>query len=146
MRTKPSRDRLELLRNVPLFSALRNRELVQVGRLITLVDLKAGQALTTEGTTGRQAFIIVSGHAEVTIAGRIVAIVGPGEIVGEMALLDRQPRAATATATEPMRAFVVDPRSFNSLLAEAGIARKILDAEVRRLRAIYETHTVAASV
>jgi CRP-like cAMP-binding protein len=51
-----------------------------------------------------------------------------------MALLDRRPRTATVTAIEPMRAFVVDPRSFNSLLAEPEIARKLLETEVGRLR------------
>lgn len=146
MHTKPSRDWLDLLRNVPLFSGLTDRELARVDRLITPVDLKAGEALTTEGAGGRQAFIVISGHAEVTIAGRLVAIVGPGEVVGEMALLDHRPRTATVTAVESMRAFVVDPRSFACLLAEPGIARKVLDAEVSRLRAANETRTVVASI
>jgi CRP/FNR family transcriptional regulator, cyclic AMP receptor protein len=146
MRKKPSRHWLDLLRNVPLFSGLNDRELARVDRLITPVHLKAGEALTTEGTSGRQAFVVVSGRAEVTIAGRLVAIVGPGEVVGEMALLDHQPRTATVTAVEAMRAFVVDPRSFAGLLAEVGIARKVLDAEVSRLRAANEAHAVVASV
>jgi CRP-like cAMP-binding protein len=51
-----------------------------------------------------------------------------------MALLDRQPRTATVTALEPVRAFVLDPRSFNTLLAEPEIARKLLRVEVGRLR------------
>lgn len=143
MRTKPSRDSLNVLRDVPLFSGLNARELARVDRLITPVDLKAGEALTTEGTSGRQAFIVISGHAEVTISGDLVAIVGPGEVVGEMALLDHRPRTATVTAVESMRAFVVDPGSFNSLLAEAGIARKILDAEVSRLRASNATRSIS---
>lgn len=145
MRTKLSRECRDRLRSVPLFSGLNNRELAQVGRLITLVDLPPGHALTTEGTIGRQVFIVISGHAEVTIAGRLVAIVGPGEVVGEMALLDHHPRTATVTAVESMRAYVVDPRGFTSLLAEGRIARKVLDAEVRRLRAANESHVVLTS-
>ncbi|HEX4865044.1 MAG TPA: cyclic nucleotide-binding domain-containing protein [Acidimicrobiales bacterium] len=145
MRNKPSRDWLDVLRHVALFSGLNNRELARVGRLITPVDLAAGEALTTEGASGRQAFIVISGHAEVTIAGRLVAIVGPGEIVGEMALLDHRPRTATVTAVESMRAFVVDPGSFTSLLAEPGIARTVLDAEVSRLRSANESQTALAS-
>ena len=146
MRSKPSRDWLNVLRNLPMFSGLNGRELARVARFMMPVDLKVGEALTTEGTSGRQAFIVISGHAEVTIAGRLVAIVGPGEVVGEMALLDHHPRTATVTAVEPMRAFVLDPRSFACLLAEAGIARKVLDAEVSRLRAANESHTFVASV
>jgi len=141
MRNKPSRERIELLRSLPIFFGLANAELARVDRLITIFDLNAGRALTTEGTTARQAFIIVSGCAEVTIAGRRVATVGPGEVVGEMALLDGQPRTATVTALEAMRVMVFDPRSFISLLSEPGIARKILDAEVQRLRVAELSHT-----
>jgi CRP-like cAMP-binding protein len=123
-----------MLRRVPLFKGLNSRELARVDRLLTLRDLAAGELLTQEETVGRQAFIILSGHAAVTIGDRHIATVGPGEIIGEMALLDRRPRTATVTAIEPMRAFVVDPRSFNSLLAEPEIARKLLETEVGRLR------------
>jgi CRP-like cAMP-binding protein len=134
MRNKPPHERLELLQSVPLFKYLNPKELARIDRLFTIHDLGAGQVLTTEQTVGRQAFIILSGRAAVTIRGRPIATVGPGEIIGEMALLDRQPRTATVTALEPVRAFVLDPRSFNTLLAEPEIARKLLNVEVGRLR------------
>jgi CRP-like cAMP-binding protein len=134
MRNKPSRDRLELLRKVSLFKGLSSQELARVDRLVTTVQFDTGELLTKEGTVGRQAFIVLSGHAAVTIGGRSVATVGPGEMIGEMALLDGQPRTATVTALEAMNALLLDLRSFNSLLAEATIARKLLDAEVGRLR------------
>jgi CRP-like cAMP-binding protein len=134
MRTKLSRLRLELFRSVDLFDGLTNAELVRMQRFFTVHDLDAGEVLTTEDTTGRQAFIVLSGVAEVTIVGRQVATVGPGDVVGEMALLDLQPRTATVTALQAMRVLVADPRSFVSLLGDPRIARKILDLEVRRLR------------
>ena len=140
MRNKLSADWLDRLRGIPLFENLNNRELARVERLLTPVDLPAGRVLISEGTIGRQAFIVISGFAEVTIEGRPVAVVGPGEVIGEMALVDHRPRTATVRATEAMRVFVVDPRSFSSLLSEPGIARKVLDAEVTRLRTANEAH------
>jgi CRP-like cAMP-binding protein len=134
MRNRLPNDHVRLLRSVPLFTHLNARELARVNGLLTIHDLAAGQLLTQEETVGRQAFIILSGEAAVTISGRRIKTVGPGEIIGEMALLDRQPRTATVIALEPMRVFVVDPRSFNSLLAEPEIARKLLETEVCRLR------------
>jgi CRP-like cAMP-binding protein len=134
MRHPPSQDRIQLLRSVPLFRALNSKELARVDRLVAIVHLDTDEQLTKEGTVGRQAFIILSGQAAVTVAGRPIATVGPGEIIGEMALLDHQPRSATVTALEPMQAFLIDLQSFNSLLSEPAIARKLLDAEVGRLR------------
>jgi CRP-like cAMP-binding protein len=134
MRNGPPREHIQLLRSVTLFKGLSRRELARVDRVLTMQDLAAGELLTHEETVGRQAFIILSGQAAVTIGGRHIATVGPGDIIGEIALLDRRPRTATVTALEPMQAFVVDPRSFNSLLAEPEIARKLLETEVGRLR------------
>jgi CRP-like cAMP-binding protein len=128
------KDHIRLLRSVPLFKFLNGRDLARIDRLLTIHNLAAGELLTEEDSVGRQAFILLSGQAAVTIAGRHIATVGPGEIVGEMALLDSQPRTATVTALEPMRVFVVDPRSFNSLIAEPEIARQLLDIEIGRLR------------
>jgi hypothetical protein len=79
-----------------------------------LVDTQvvAGQVLTGEGAPGRQAFIIVDGQAVVSISGRPIATVGPGQ----MAVIDPEPRAATLTAVTPLRVLVLDPASLNSLL------------------------------
>lgn len=145
MHKNPSPDRLATLGNVELFQGLTRKQLVRVAALVTPVDVEAGCVLTTEGTPGRQVFIVVSGRAEVTVAGRPVATVGPGEIVGEIALLDRQLRTATVTALEPMRVLVAEPRSFATLLEEPGIVRKVLEAEVDRLRAADSAHAALAS-
>ena len=145
MRNKPSHELLQVLRSVPLFEGLNSKELARVDRLLDTVEVATGNLLTEEGAVGREAFIILSGHAAVTIGGRPVATVGPGEVIGEMALLDRQPRTATVTALEPMRVLVVDPRSFSTLLTEPAIARRLLDAEVGRLRVADSVPTGAAS-
>ena len=145
MRNKICRDRLDQLQSVDLFAGLNASELARIDRLFTTHDIERGRVLITEGTTARQTFIVLSGQAEVTIAGSPVATVGPGEVVGEMAVLDGQPRTATVTAVEAMQVLVVDPRSFRAMLAEPVIARKILDAQVQRLRIADSAHAALAS-
>jgi CRP-like cAMP-binding protein len=134
MRSRSTTNR-QTLRTLAPFRELTSKQLARVDQMLTAVEVPAGTRLTTEGATGREAFIIVSGHAAITIGGQHVATLGPGEIVGEMALLDHQPRTATVTATEPMHLLVTDPRNFNTLLTHPQILRYLLDTEIRRLRA-----------
>jgi CRP-like cAMP-binding protein len=128
--------RLELLHGLALFAPLSDAELARVDRLVDDIDLEPGHVLTAQGCVGRQAFIIVAGQATVTVSGRRIATVGPGEMVGEMALIAGRPRTATVTAVTPMRVMVLDPASLRTLLAEADVARKLLDAVTGRLRTI----------
>src|SRR5690348_10483220 len=79
------------------------------------VDVGAGHVLVEEGCPGDEAYVLVSGNAEVVVGGRRVAWIGPGELFGEMAVLDRKPRSATVTATEPSRVAVLDRRMTDGL-------------------------------
>ena len=80
--------------------------------------------------------MIADGKARVTIGGRKVGEVGPGECVGEMALLDSGPRTATVTAESPMNVYALSVSEFGSLLeVSPTILRKIAISLARRLRA-----------
>jgi CRP-like cAMP-binding protein len=81
-----------------------------------------------------EVFIIVEGIATVTVRGRAVAKLGPGEFLGEMAILDLAPRSATVVADSPMRLLATDPRRFFTLADHPGIARTIASALAKRLR------------
>jgi CRP-like cAMP-binding protein len=81
--------------------------------------------------------VIADGKAQVTIGGRSVGVVGPGECVGEMALLDRGPRTATVTAQTSMSVYVLSIREFQDLLeVNPVIARKVTAILAQRLRAL----------
>lgn len=73
----------------------------RVSRAGTVLDLPAGTTLCTKGERGRQAFLLIEGEAEVALADRSVTL-GPGDVIGEIAVLDtKRPRTAdvvTATA------------------------------------------------
>ena len=135
MRTKPAGGKVDVLSQVSLFEACSPRELQKIAGLVDEIQMPAGRVLASEGRPGRECFVIAEGEAVVTLDGEELARLGPGEFFGEMALIDQGPRSATVTAETPMRLFVLDPRSFSTLLAEhRTVARKILQGVVERLR------------
>jgi CRP/FNR family transcriptional regulator, cyclic AMP receptor protein len=133
-------DKMKALSTVGLFSGCSKKELQSVARLCTPLSVEEGFVLTTEGTAGRECFVIADGKARVTIGGRKVGEVGPGECVGEMALLDGGRRTATVTAESPMNVYALSVSEFRSLLAVSPtIVRKIATSLAQRLRAL-EAH------
>ena len=126
--------KLERIAAVPLFARCSKRELSQIGTLADEVDLPAGTVVVREGGFGQEFFVLVSGKAEVSRKGKVVAKLGPGDWFGEIALLHNAPRNATVTATSPIVALVVSHRDFTSLLSTAPqIQSKILQALAERL-------------
>jgi CRP/FNR family cyclic AMP-dependent transcriptional regulator len=130
-------EKIDLLRSVPLFIGLGERELERISTLADVVDLPADRILTTQGRLGWEMFILVSGRAGVERDGQRINEVGPGEVIGEIALLDGGPRTATVTLSEPSRLLVLARREFQSLMDEfPDIRLRVLEAVARRLRAL----------
>ena len=124
-----------LLKKVPLFEGLSDRQLNQIARLADEVEARAGQKLARQGETGREMFIIVEGEAVVkTRQGRTVRLTR-GDFFGEMSLLDGSPRSATVEATTGMRLLVIGQREFWALVATAPqITRRIMSTLSQRIR------------
>jgi CRP-like cAMP-binding protein len=117
----PWRDRdhkVDLLRNVPLFSACSTRELRRIGAIADELTFREGKILTRQGGPGREMFILLDGTVKVERNGVQVNTLGPGDFLGEGALVLRKPRNATITATEPLRALVISDANFQQLLTE----------------------------
>jgi CRP-like cAMP-binding protein len=126
---------LNHLAAVPLFSGCTTKELRDIARATVELTLDEGKEFVTQGDVGREAFVIVDGRAEVTRAGQSVAELGPGDCVGELALLDHGPRTATVTAKTPLTVLVLGPREFAGLLDEVPtLTHKILAALASRVR------------
>ena len=81
--------------------------------------------LVHEGSPGRDAFLVLEGTARVTAAGRLLAHVGPGDFVGEMALLDGGRRSASVTADSAMRVLAFDAPAFAALLDDPAFCRTL---------------------
>ncbi len=130
-----ARQHLEHLARVPLFSSCSKRELAQLASRTTEVSVPAGRVLVREDTPGYEFFVIVSGRAQVTRGGRLVAELGTGDFFGELALLDRGPRDATVTAVTDVRAIVLTRDEFLDALAVAPpMTLNLLSGLSRRLR------------
>jgi CRP-like cAMP-binding protein len=128
------KSKADLLRGVPLFSQLSAKQLASIASIADEVDLKEGKKLTTEGERGREFFVLLDGAADVRRKGRKVNRLGPGDFLGEIALLTHVPRTATVVATEPTRALVIRGPEFRSLLRRTpAIQLKVLDALAQRL-------------
>lgn len=130
---------LEHLARVPLFSACNKTELKNVARRTNDIKVDAGQVIIRERQGAYEFFIVVEGQGEVSRDGRPVAILGPGDFFGELALLDRGLRDATVTALTPMEIIVLPQWDFEAALDEAPrMTRKLLAGMARRLRAADE--------
>jgi CRP-like cAMP-binding protein len=99
------------------------------------VALEPGELLFREGDPGDVMFAVVEGEVELGVNGTVVEAVGPGGILGELALIDAAPRSATATATTPARVVPVDAERFNYLVNEhPTFALQVMTVMAERLR------------
>ena len=93
----------QVLAQVPLFSMLRKKELDKLVREAHERTFPAGTVVTDEEKTGVTFGVIVAGRAAVSVHGRPVRVLGPGEYFGEMALIDGSFRSASITAETDLR-------------------------------------------
>src|ERR1051325_9618575 len=108
--------KVELIKKVPLFSRLSKDSLSEVAAIDDEIDLPQGKELTREGDRGREFFVLLEGEAEVRKQGDEINHLGPGDFLGEIALITKQPRTATVRTTSAVRALVITERDFSSLL------------------------------
>ena len=130
----------ELKRN-PLFEDLPPEDFEQMIASAAPLVFKARQRLFNQGEPGGSLIIILSGKIKISVVAPngkdcILSFMGPGDIVGEMTLLDGGPRTASVEALEPTRGLEVARRNFLPLLERnPKVAIRIIDVLCKRLRA-----------
>jgi len=128
-------EKVDLLGKIPLFGRLTQRQLNAVAKHVDEVQLRKGAVLAKQGAQGLEAIIIVDGRARVEGDGRTIAELGPGDVVGEMSVIDGKPRSATVIAETPMNLLVLHRRDFMSVLETVpGFQRKLLVTLCERVR------------
>jgi CRP-like cAMP-binding protein len=134
--------KLDLLAGVPLFGQLGKHELQRVGQLADVLDLPAGRTLMRQGERGAEAMVIVEGRANVERDGRVLYEAGPGDVLGEMALLSNRPRIATVTLLTDTRLLVLARREFDALMTEMPSVRaQVMENLALRLMAAEDSAT-----
>ena len=128
-------DKVFVLKQVALFGTSDNKLLGQVASLLEEVDLAGGEELFHRGDPGHSLYIVAAGQVRVHIAERTLAYVGEGEVIGEMALLESEPRMATVTGTVPSQLLRLDQGPFFELLeSQPQLARGWISLLSGRLR------------
>jgi CRP/FNR family transcriptional regulator, cyclic AMP receptor protein len=124
----------ELLQRVPLFSGLDPRELEAIARTVHERTFAAGDTIAQEGQSGVGFFVIKEGKAKVTIDGRDIRTLGPGDYFGEIALIAESARTATVTAESELKCYGLTPWEFRPLVqTNSGIAWKLLLALAQKV-------------
>ncbi len=124
------------LRRIPAFADLPDADLQRIAALATELSVPAGKALVREGDWSYEMLAIEEGRAEVLRGGARIADLGPGDVVGEIGVMDASPRSATVVATSPMLLITLDRWSVKKLVRQAPDAvdhlRRVADERRRR--------------
>ena len=117
---------------------LRERELAGVALAypaVEEVEVKAGEVIFEKGDPGNSLYLVVTGQVRLYDGGRTLNYLGERALFGEMALLDAQPRLASAKAVEDSLLFRLRQEPFYEMLADhSGVARQIIQLLSKRLR------------
>jgi CRP-like cAMP-binding protein len=123
------------LSRVPLFSGLSAKDLQAIASTTEERSAGAGEVLTREGDAGDEFFVISDGSVAITSEGRHLRTLGPGDYLGEIALVFGGTRTATATVEQPSSLFVVGKANFLDMMKrQPRIEDKILTTVSERMR------------
>jgi CRP/FNR family cyclic AMP-dependent transcriptional regulator len=128
-------ERVALLRRVDLFAETPDRVLAGVAQVLEEVEVPAGATVIEAGAVEDWMFVVVDGQLDVHL-GENVRVITAGGVVGELAVLDPQPRSATVVAGTPALLFRLRKSAFDEVMAtRPEIAQGVVRELVRRLRA-----------
>lgn len=104
-----------------------------------VVSLPAGSIIATEGDEGTQMYVVMKGEVTISVNDKVLATASPGEIVGEMALINSNIRSATIIAQTDCRLALIDQPSFNALLRHVpDFSMHVMKVLADRLKNAYE--------
>lgn len=105
------------------------------------ISVQAGEPIFQEGEIGDVMYVLIEGTAEISVRGQVLETASPGEILGEMALIDVSPRSATATAISDCRLVSVDQHRFTFLVQETPYfaihVMKVLADRLRKMNQVF---------
>lgn len=132
-------ERIEKLGKVALFKGLTRPALEIISRIVTEESHGLGTKIFGHGSPGDKLYIILDGRVRISrdvpgIGEEALAILGPGAVFGEMALIDSEPRSADARVHERVRMLVISRDAFEDLLfLHKDLAYEVLWSTVRML-------------
>ncbi len=138
LQTMSVMERALLLHEVPIFAALSPDDLKQIADIVREQWHSDGATICREGEEGHELFVLASGQVRVTKGSgeteKFLAVRGPGEFIGEMAIVEAAPRSATVRAIGEVRTLVIDAEMFKTILRDRpDVSLAVLRGVMRRL-------------
>ncbi len=128
-------EKVLFLKSIDLFSQIPGEDLLRVAQIAEEIAFEPKETVMAEGELGDSLYLIVDGNVEVFKGDRLVVELGERECVGEMAILDSEPRSATVRAKSAVNALKIEREDFYDVMNEkTEIAQGIIKVLTRRLR------------
>jgi AAA family ATP:ADP antiporter len=128
-------EKVIILKSVEIFSHIPEDILIEVASIMEEVEFDKGQVIIEKGEIGQCMYLIAEGNVHVHDGDQSIAYLGEKEIVGEMSLLDSEPRSASVTAEQDSLLLRLDQETFYELMADrVEVARGIIKVLTRRIR------------
>ncbi len=128
-------DRAVFLREVTVFRDLSEDDLTAVAAAAEELEVPDGGLLMRQLEVGREVFVVTEGRILIERDGRLLAELGPGEVIGEMSILDEQPRSASALAQGAARVLRIGAKELKRLFRDrSGLALGVVQTLTKRLR------------
>ena len=135
MRTRD--EKLDLLRTIPPFESARLRELRTIAAVADVATADAGRVVLRAGKPALEVYVVARGFLDVVVDGSTLATLGPGELVGEVGVLDGEPRTADVVAATDVTLLAIHATAFAALLESSPSLRlaalRQLAERVRRM-------------
>lgn len=131
-----------VLKSIPMFNELDIETLYKVSKIATLKKAAFGEIIIKKGEPGQTFYVVLVGRVSVFLAegAKPIASIGPGEIFGELSIIDQKERTATVKAVEDVLMLEFDGYTFIDLLIKNGtIAFAVAKTFTQRLRSMIET-------
>jgi len=123
------------LKRIALFEHIPGEELARIARIAEEVNFMPGDTFIYEGDLGDSLYIIIEGEVEIHRKGVRITNLSQYQTVGEMAILDSEPRSASVTVISEIKALKIEREDFYDILAERNeIAQGIIRILTQRLR------------
>jgi CRP/FNR family transcriptional regulator len=145
IQTISTMERVLILREIPIFADLTAEDLERIAQIANEQWHPAGGIICRQGEEGNVMFVIVSGKVQI-VSGtdakeQILAERGPGDFIGEMAIIDPAPRSAGMIAHSETRVLAIEGEAFKSILRERpDVSLAVLQSISRRLREMMRSH------
>ena len=128
-------EKVAILRAVPIFANVPDDVLASVAQIMEEVNLAAGEVFIQEGALEDCMYLVVEGEVRVFSQGNTIIVLGSNQAVGELAVLDPEPRSASVSAVGPVMLFRIDKTPFDEVMADRPeLASGVIRALCRRVR------------